>query len=76
MYICTCNNCNGIFEDTNPQTGAKDYPEINIPSLIAMNDEDGPMQACPVCLSDGYLTDSVNEGKVARYCLIAEFIKK
>ena len=67
MYICTCNNCNGIFLDTNPQVGAKDYPEINIPSLVSMEDEDGPMEACPICRTDGCLTDTVNEAKIAEY---------
>lgn len=57
MYICKCNKCDGYFEDTNPQTDAINFPEVDLDSLVNFEDEDGPGQGCPICLTDAYLTD-------------------
>lgn len=60
MYICRCNKCNGIFEDTNPQINAINYPEIDIPSLEpAKNIDEGGLHACPNCQTDAYLQDNI-----------------
>ena len=59
MYLCTCNNCGGVFEDTNPGSDSIEYPdfgyhEFDVPPLE--NHE------CPVCKCNNYLVDNVNEG--------------
>lgn len=59
MKLCKCNKCSGIFEDTNPQTNAKEFPEMDFPSLEQGEDKDGEGYShhCPVCLTDNYLMD-------------------
>ena len=55
--LCKCNNCDGIFIDTNPQVNAPVF-EGNISQfdeLVSIED----MRACPVCLTDEYLNDNV-----------------
>ena len=53
-YLCTCNNCDAILIDTNPQTGAKQYfvDANKFKTLIDLN--------CPNCGVDDYLKDEVN----------------
>ena len=57
MKLCTCNNCGGVFEDTNPQIGATDYPEEVLKNTEILTLED---HSCPVCVVDDYLVDGVN----------------
>lgn len=62
MYICTCTKCGNIYHDTNPQTGNIYYREIlEIGELVVMEDEEPEdyMHACPICLTDGYLSDNI-----------------
>lgn len=53
MKICTCNNCGGVFDDTNPSNKSVDYPEMLLSVLDNHN--------CPVCKCDDYLVDNINE---------------
>src|SRR3989344_4987293 len=54
--ICRCNNCDGIFIDTNPQIGAI---KIDLGSLYFKLDELKDHN-CPKCETDDYLTDLDN----------------
>jgi hypothetical protein len=65
MFICRCNKCDNIFEDTNPQINAINYPEIDIPSLEpSENIDEGGLHACPNCQTDAYLQDDIIADKV------------
>jgi len=58
MKLCKCNNCEGIFEDLNPQINAKEYPDkAGIEPLKQFEDEGGFFFGCPNCETDGYLVD-------------------
>ena len=65
MYICTCNNCGNIFEDRNehPKESTVFPDDTFIQELELLNDGDGSESyyGCPVCQTDGYLTDNINE---------------
>lgn len=64
MKLCTCNNCGKVYEDMNPQTDAKEYPELqNIEPIIFIDDE---YWGCPNCMSDGYLQDDINYEALTR----------
>jgi len=53
MYICTCNYCGNLWEDTNPDlTVSIDYPEQKLESLAD--------HKCPECMKDDYLVDNIN----------------
>lgn len=60
--LCKCNNCDSILIDQNPQTGAKEHIlagnelEMQFMQGLVENEED-LFWACPICLTDGYLTD-------------------
>lgn len=60
MYLCSCNLCDGVFEDTNPQTGATVYPDYPVKAL-----ED---HCCPVCKTDDNLTDDVIPQYICSHC--------
>ena len=69
VHLCTCNYCETILEDTNPNGNAPFYQIEGISpfqSLITMEDtgEDDLMRACPICKTDGYLNDDVDESKL------------
>ncbi len=53
MKICTCNQCGGVFDDTNPSDESIDYPEM---FLDILDDHE-----CPVCKCDDFLADNINE---------------
>ena len=57
--ICKCNNCEGIFVDTNPQVGAKVF---NLGSIFISELES---HSCPNCETDDYLSDmdSIEQAK-------------
>ena len=43
MKLCSCNKCNGIFEDMNPQTGAPEFDikqHTDLPALVHCYDKD------------------------------------
>lgn len=54
MFICTCLNCGGIFEDSNPHPSLSvSYPDsMIVPSL--------DFHSCPNCFLDDYLVDNIN----------------
>jgi len=64
-HLCKCNNCGTVMIDQNPQVGAKLHKltgqEVEmqyIKGLVESNNVDEEFfWACPVCLTDGYLTD-------------------
>lgn len=58
-HICKCNNCGGLFLDTNPQTNAKkfDVDKLSLDELESIDD----MRACPVCRTDEFLSDDVSQ---------------
>lgn len=66
MKLCTCNKCENVWEDINPQIGAKDYadnPYID-PLIKLYSDTSNPETGywgCPVCCTDSYLDDCVEE---------------
>lgn len=81
MKLCTCNNCNWIYEDKNPQVGAKEYPddvqiayavhsskgEITVSDALVWGRDIDDLELawiCPICRTDGFLTDTVNEDKI------------
>lgn len=71
MKLCTCNNCGNVYEDMNPQSGATDYPVINVPSLTLCFDGDheggeAAYWGCPICHDDGYLQDGINDPALKR----------
>lgn len=74
MKLCTCNQCGGVYEDMNPQFGAKEYTDYQfIQPLIRIRGEvesDGDrfdeFWACPVCRDDGYLVDDINHNALQR----------
>lgn len=57
MKLCFCNGCDNLLEDMNPQTGAKEFPEILVSALTMIKDEQGDGWCCPYCKTDGYLMD-------------------
>lgn len=68
--LCTCNNCGNVYIDTNPGDNSIDYdnsklPELGIDELPVIHmDEDGQTytgSGCPVCGTDEYLVDNINE---------------
>ena len=74
MKLCTCNQCGEIFEDMNPQVGAKEYePIVGIEQLIKLYPEPtaekgadnyGGYWGCPRCCTDGYLSDTVDAAEL------------
>ena len=72
MKLCSCNKCNGIFEDMNPQTGAPEFDikqHTDLPALVHCYDKDDveqkhPFWGCPICLTDSYLSDNVDVEKL------------
>lgn len=68
--LCTCNNCEGIFIDQNPQIGAPVYRvNVNKTSDLQFNSNES-CWVCPVCDVDDYLTDDVNEKKAKKLGII------
>jgi hypothetical protein len=57
IYLCKCNNCDNIYQDTNPQIGAKKYKDEGYRSLESLEDREGYCNACPDCKTDAYLVD-------------------
>ncbi len=65
MKLCTCNNCSNIWEDMNPQTDAKEYPDdADILPLVKCHSLDGSKPdtfwGCPTCGTDDFLSDTVD----------------
>ena len=60
VNLCRCNNCMGIFIDTNPQVNAKKYKDEGYSSLELLEDADGYLHGCPACKTDAYLVDYEN----------------
>lgn len=65
MYLCSCNKCGGIFEDKNPQVNAMHYDEnIMVEPLVFIqedaNDPASGYYACPICKTDGCLSDELD----------------
>jgi len=64
-YLCKCNKCDIIMFDQNPQVGATLHKpkgdEVEMQYVQGLNNETTGDQemfwACPVCLTDEYLTD-------------------
>lgn len=64
MKLCTCNNCGNIWEDMNPQTDSKNYPDTPDFKPLKWIREDGTNDwfwGCPKCETDGFLSDDVND---------------
>jgi hypothetical protein len=61
VFLCKCNNCESILIDTNPQADAQlhSLKGGELKTLVLIKD----MQACPVCLTDAYLTDDIGVDK-------------
>lgn len=66
VHLCKCNHCDNVLIDENPQIGAKEYDLNDYPNAMEMqrvsaviNDPETEYWACPVCLTDGYLTDEI-----------------
>ena len=57
MRICKCNQCNGLFDDLNPQVDAREYPELPFRMLSRHLDDGWPFWGCPECKTDEYLAD-------------------
>lgn len=63
MFLCTCNNCGGIFEDTNPQSSGPDkslhyeFKDESNRNLYVEGLED---HNCPTCGNDDCLVDNIN----------------
>lgn len=61
--LCRCNNCNNILLDENPQVDAIKH-ELKGGELLMIqinigdgNNGDEYIWACPICGTDGFLTD-------------------
>jgi len=64
MNLCTCNNCDNIWKDMNPQVNAKEYPNnLNYEPLTKLYDDKSDLSSgywvCPKCCTDNYLSDIV-----------------
>lgn len=59
MKLCKCNNCGGIFEDTNPSDESFEFPDLLMSyQELELICEDGEFfTGCPNCKTDGYLMD-------------------
>jgi hypothetical protein len=59
VYICTCNNCNEEFIDTNPGPDSVQYfiPTENVFGMKELEPIED-MKACPICKTDQYLKDN------------------
>jgi len=76
MKLCKCNNCEGIFEDLNPQVNAKEFPDIkNVKPLKRMKDKDSIFFVCPTCKTDDFLSDDVDNKDFAKLLLGEELSK-
>ena len=59
--LCKCNNCDNVLIDQNPQVNAPEF-ELNGTELEMTYEESqdgGCFWACPICLTDDYLTDEI-----------------
>jgi len=63
MHLCTCNNCGGIFYDTNTQPSGQDksiryvWRNERISRIFVEPLQD---HKCPTCDMDDYLVDNIN----------------
>ena len=69
--LCECNNCGTIMIDENPQVGAKQYmvdvtkvPDMNYKTNIVEHEEHEHYWVCPICDTDEYLKDDIDETKL------------
>lgn len=68
VYICTCNNCGNIYNDSNPGPDSITY-NLNLAvantlkELVSIDD----MRACPECETDEYLIDNINPHLFDKY---------
>ena len=72
VHLCTCNNCEKIITDENPQIGAKVF-KVNFSLITAMtkqSDDSGVFWGCPYCKTDFFLTDEVDEMKAKQLGII------
>ena len=51
--ICYCTNCDNLLIDTNPQVNAKSF-DVDTLNLYTLKNH-----KCPLCETDGFLTDYV-----------------
>lgn len=71
MKLYQCNACGGIYEDMNPQIGAKEYPDnIQVPALQKFYPEMWNLETgywgCPECCTDGFLQDEIDESELQK----------
>lgn len=70
--LCRCNNCELLLSDQNPQIDAEHHSifedknrqwvtleNIEVAEMQYLEDGDGGFFGCPVCETDGYLTDII-----------------
>lgn len=79
--LCTCNNCNTIFIDQNPQIGAKEYlidsskvAELQYLQGLITHKDTEYFWGCPICETDGYLQDKINEQKAIELGIICNTV--
>ena len=62
-HLCKCNNCDNILLDENPQIFAIKHKlkggELSMIQVNVSDENDGEeyIWACPICATDGFLTD-------------------
>ncbi len=66
VNLCTCNNCDEIFVDTNPQIKAKRYfiDKDKVKTLVLVKEQktaNSHAWGCPTCKTDDFLSDEINE---------------
>ena len=59
-YLCKCNMCDSILIDENPQVNAKKHA-VDIENVAPMSKNNEGQWVCPVCGTDGYLTDYISD---------------
>lgn len=67
VNLCQCNMCDNIFIDQNSQIGAKEYL-VDISKITNLqylkDDNDEYYWGCPICETDSFLQDEINEEKL------------
>ncbi len=85
MKLCACNNCGNLYEDMNPQSGAKEYPDViavgvlkwmpdmdNVPIDEPIKDDIQWYYGCPQCCTDATLTDDIENHVAGRNKLLLQ----
>jgi hypothetical protein len=55
-HLCKCNNCENILIDQNSQVDATEHELKGNEIEMQYNEKEG-IWVCPICETDGYLTD-------------------